>query len=88
MCFKNFEGKPERENPKRTIFANGRLGLLQIVSKSGTGWCASKDAELRRGVDYEISHRFEWGTSANEDTGRVDYCEIPHRLERVTKHSL
>ena len=32
--FKNFKGKPERENPKWTISANDRRGLelLQIVS--------------------------------------------------------
>ena len=27
--FKNFEGKPERETPKRTIPANGGLGSLR-----------------------------------------------------------
>ena len=25
--FKNFEGKPERENPKRTVSPSGELGL-------------------------------------------------------------
>ena len=29
--FQNLEGKPEKESPKRTISANGELGLLQIV---------------------------------------------------------
>ena len=46
--------------------------------------------EPRRGVDCEIPHRLERGTSASEDAGlrRVVDCEIPHRLERGTKHSL
>ena len=26
--FNNLEGKPSRENPKRTIFASGGLGML------------------------------------------------------------
>ena len=30
--FKNLEGKPERENPKRTISASGEFGLLQETS--------------------------------------------------------
>ena len=30
-CFKNLEEKPERESPKRTIFASGGLELLQMV---------------------------------------------------------
>ena len=66
MRFKNIEGKPERESPKRTIFACGGLGLLQMVSEPDTGRCASEDARSSRGVD----------------------SEIPHRLERGTKHSL
>ena len=49
MCFKNLEGKPERESPKRTISASGRLGLLQMVSEPDTGWCASEDAGPPRG---------------------------------------
>ena len=28
MRFKNLEGNPERESPKRTIFASGGLGLI------------------------------------------------------------
>ena len=34
--FKNFEGKLEMENLKRTIFAIGRLGLLHFVTIFGT----------------------------------------------------
>ena len=30
----------------RTIFASGGFGLLQMISKLNTKWCASKDAEL------------------------------------------
>ena len=62
MCFKNLEGKSERENPKKTMFARGGLGLLQIVSELDIGRYASEDAGLRRGVDCEISHRLERGT--------------------------
>ena len=32
-----------RNGPKRTIFASGGLGLSQMVSKSDTGQCVSKD---------------------------------------------
>ena len=31
MCFKNLEGKSERENPKSTIFVSGGLGLLHFT---------------------------------------------------------
>ena len=37
MHFKNFEGKPERETPNRTISANGGLGPLQIRLELDTG---------------------------------------------------
>ena len=43
--FKNLEGKPEWENPKRTISASGGLGLLQMVSEPDTRQCASEEAE-------------------------------------------
>ena len=46
-----FEGKPERESPKRTISASGRLGPLQMVSEPDTGRCASEEAVPRKGVD-------------------------------------
>ena len=38
------------------------------------------------GVDCEIPHRLERGTSVSEDVGprRGVDCEIPHRLERGT----
>ena len=42
--FKN-QGKPERENPKRTVSASGGLGPLQMVSEPDTGRCASEEAE-------------------------------------------
>ena len=44
MRFKNLERKLERENSKRTIFASGGLGLLQMVSEPDTGWSANEDA--------------------------------------------
>ena len=65
MRFKNIEGKPERESPKRTISACCGLELLQMVSEQDTGWCANKDAGSSRGggggVDCEIPHRLERG---------------------------
>ena len=45
MHFKNFEGKPERESPKRTISTTGGLGLSQMVSKPDTGRCANERVE-------------------------------------------
>ena len=49
---------------RQTISANGKLGLLQMVSESDT----------RRSVARMLTPK------------EVD-CEIPHRLERGTKHS-
>ena len=37
MRFKNLEEKPEREKPKRTIFASSEIELLQMVSELDTG---------------------------------------------------
>ncbi|KAG7012179.1 DNA-directed RNA polymerases II, IV and V subunit 12, partial [Cucurbita argyrosperma subsp. argyrosperma] len=37
----SFEGKPKRENLKRTIFASSGSGSLQMVSKPDSGRCAS-----------------------------------------------
>lgn len=34
-----------------TIAASGGFGLLEIVSESDIGWCASEDAESQRSVD-------------------------------------
>ena len=41
--------KTLRESPNRTISARGGLGLLQMVLESGTGQCANKEAEPRKG---------------------------------------
>ena len=57
-----YEGKLERESPKRTIYVSGGLGLLQMVLELDIGRCASEDAGVPRGVDYEIPHRLERGT--------------------------
>ena len=46
--FKNLEGKPERESPKRTISTSSGLRLLQMVSEPDTGQCANKDAGPQR----------------------------------------
>ena len=51
MGFKNFKEKSEGESPRRTIYASGGLGLLQMVSELDIGRCASEEAEPRRGVD-------------------------------------
>ena len=51
MHFKNLEGKTEREDPKRTISASGRLGPLQMVSELDTEGCANEEAESQREVD-------------------------------------
>ena len=40
-----------RNGPKWTISASGELGLLQVVLEPDTGWCASKNVGLLRGVD-------------------------------------
>ena len=42
--FKNLEGKPERESPKRTISTSSGFGLLQMVLEPDTGQYVSKDA--------------------------------------------
>ena len=62
MLFKNLERKPKRESRKRTILANGKLRLLQMVSESDTEQRASEDAGPPRGVDCEIPRRLERGT--------------------------
>ena len=49
--------------PKRTIFANGTLELLQMVLETDTGWCANENVEPSKGVDCEISHQLERGTN-------------------------
>ena len=46
--------------PKRTISANGELGLLQMVSKKDTGRCISEDTGPQG--DCEIPHWLERGT--------------------------
>ena len=52
--FKNLEGKPRREGPKRTISANGGLGPLQMVTKPDTGRYASKEADMRRCASKDV----------------------------------
>ena len=49
--FENLEGKRERERRKRTIFVSSGFELLQIVSESDTGRCASKETKPPMGVD-------------------------------------
>ena len=52
-CFKNFEGKLERENSKRTIFARGGFGLLQMILEPDSEQCVNEEAEPRRGDGHE-----------------------------------
>ena len=40
-----------------------------MVSETDSGWYVSEYAGPRRGVDCEIPHRLERGTSANETLG-------------------
>ena len=66
MRFKNLEEKLERESPKRTIFVSSGLGngirvRHRVVCQRGR-WAP-------KGVDCEIPHRLERGTSASEDVG-------------------
>ena len=84
MCFKNLEGKPERESLKRPISAGSGLKLLQMVLEPDTGRCVSEETEPRRkwtrggvlartlapkGLDWRVPHRLKKGTSASEDAG-------------------
>ena len=73
---------PERENSKWTISTSGGLGPLQMVSEPDTRRCASEEAEPCRGVDTRQCASDHVGPRRGVD------CEIPHRLERETKHSL
>ena len=61
MRFKNFEGKPERESPKRTISASGGFGLLQMILELDIGQCVNEDVGPPRGLDCEIPHQLERG---------------------------
>ena len=45
MCFRNLEGKFERESPRRTISPSGGLGSLQMALLLDTERCASEEAE-------------------------------------------
>ena len=49
MRSKNFEGKPERKNPKRIISASGGIGRLQMVSESNIRRCTNEEVEPWRG---------------------------------------
>ena len=51
-----------RNGSKWTISTSGRLGLLQMVSKSDTELFVSEDNEPPRGMDCEIPYWLERGT--------------------------
>ena len=89
MRFKNYEGKSERESPKRTISASSRLGPLQMVSEShwvmcqrggcspkevDTRRCASKDAGPEGGRHEVVCQQRRWSRRG------VDLVGVPHRL--------
>ena len=73
----------------------GRCASEEAEPRRGvdTRRCSSKDVGPQRG-GFGVPHQLEKGTSASEDAGpllarpskEVD-CEIPHQLERRTKHS-
>ena len=48
-----FEGKHERESPKKTVSASGGSGSLQMVSEPDTGRCVNLLAILGRGLDMK-----------------------------------
>ncbi|KAG7011315.1 3-ketoacyl-CoA thiolase 2, peroxisomal [Cucurbita argyrosperma subsp. argyrosperma] len=55
-----------RIGPKRTIFASGGLGLLQMVSKPDIGRCVSEEAKPKRGGHKAVeSHRRAAAASAS-----------------------
>ena len=76
--------------PKQTIFASGELELLQMVTELDTEWCASEDAEpdIEQCANEDTELDTERCTSEDAGTPRGVDCEIPHQLERETKHSL
>ena len=49
MRFKTVRLMAIRNGPRRTISTSGGLGLVQVISKSGTERCASEDAGPPRG---------------------------------------
>ena len=63
-----------------TLFASGGLEPLQMVSKPDTRQCASEETKPRKGWT-------RGSVPARRPQRGVD-CEIPHRLERRTKHPL
>ena len=83
MCFKNFEGKPERKSAKRTISISGGIEfeLLQMVLEVGQGDVLVKKLSPEGGGYETVCQQGRWVLKG------VD-CEIPHRLGRRTKHCL
>ena len=71
----------------------GRCASLLAVPPKGvdTRRCASKDAGPKGGGGFgAVPHELEEGKSASEDAGprRWVDCDVPHWLERRTKHHL
>ena len=83
MHFKNFEGKPERESPKRTISASGRLGPLQMVLESDIKRCASeaeprKEVDTRRYASKNVGPRRGCGLWDPTSIGEENECQRGH----------
>ena len=75
MRFKNLEGIPEGESPKRTIFADSRLGLLQMISEPDIGGCASEEVELQRGGGHKtICQQGHWAPKGTSDSEYAEYA--------------
>ena len=60
MCFKNFEGKPEKESRKRTICASGGLGLLLLVLEPYTDDVSVRRLSPRTGGHEVMRQQGRW----------------------------
>ncbi|KAG7011174.1 CDPK-related kinase 5, partial [Cucurbita argyrosperma subsp. argyrosperma] len=80
----NFEGKPRRESPKRTISASSGLGLLQMISESSTERCASEDARPPRGwINFLFTSKGEDSLLKAIDFGLSDFVKPDERLNDI-----
>ena len=65
MRFKNLEGKPERESPKRTISASDGLGPLQMVLELDIERCASEVVVPQRSRHEAVCQQGRWAPIIN-----------------------
>ena len=54
-----------RNGSKQTIYVSDQFTLLQMMLELDTVRCANEDAGPSRGVDCEISYRFNWSREEN-----------------------